>query len=115
MPIADRFRHSLVVKRRVAAVDGQGHAVLDDYHQPTYGTTTVATVAGLVQPRTAREMAALSQAGASVSDHVGYMAPLASLGTDCWIEVAGIRFDVVSIADAAGLGHHYEVGLRRVG
>ena len=99
---------------QVREVDDAGTAAVDDYGQPVTAETTIATVPGLVQPRAAREVALASQAGASIGDHLAYMDPLASLTTACWIEVGGIRYDIVSIADAAGLGHHYEVGCRRV-
>lgn len=108
MGIESRYRHSLVVKRLVAT------GALDDYSQPIMAETTVATVPGLLQPRSAREIAQANQAGAVIGEFVAYMDPLASLTTDCWLELAGVRYDVVTIADAAGLGHHYEVGLRRV-
>jgi hypothetical protein len=100
---------------QVREVDDAGTPALDDYGQPVASPVTVATVPGLIQPRRAREVELASQAGAAIGEHVGYMAPLAGLGTDCWIEVAGVRYDVLSMPDAAGLGHHLELGLRRVG
>jgi hypothetical protein len=98
----------------VRQVDDAGTATLDDYGQPVTAAVTVATVAGLVQPRKGRETAFTTQAGPVVADFYGYMDPLASLDTDCWVEVDGIRYDVLHVADAAGLGHHYELDLRRV-
>lgn len=108
MSFDTRLRHTLVVKR--ATADG----TVDDYGQPVTTVTTAATVKGLVQPRSAREVALASQAGAAVSQHVGYLRPLAGLTTADWLEVDGIRYDVLTIADAGGLGHHLELGLRRV-
>ena len=102
------LRHTLVVKRNAAT------GVLDDYGQPVTAETTVATVAGLVQPRSAREVALASQAGVVIGQHVGYLRALAGLTTADWLEVGGVRYDVVSIADAGGIGHHLELGLRRV-
>lgn len=98
----------------VREVTGAGTATLDDYGQPVMAETTVDTVAGLIQPRSAHEVELANQAGAVVGEHVGYIRPLATLGTDCWIETGGERYDVLSIADEAGLGHHYKLGLRRV-
>lgn len=98
----------------VRQVDDAGTATLDDYGQPVTAEVTVATVPGLVQPRRAREVALASQAGVVLGEHVGYMDPLASLGTDCWVEVDGTRYDVLSIADAGGVGHHYELDLKLV-
>ena len=99
---------------QVREVDDAGSVTLDDYGQAVMAETTVATVAGLVQPRRAREVELASQAGVVVADYVGYCDPLATLGTDCWIEVSAVRYDVLSISDAAGLNHHLELGLRRV-
>jgi head-tail adaptor len=106
--IASRYRHTLVVKRMVAT------GAVDDYGQPVTSLVTVATVPGLVQPRSAREVALASQAGAVIGTHVGYLDPLAGLGTDCWIEYGGVRFDILSMPDAAGLGHHLELALQAV-
>jgi hypothetical protein len=96
---------------QVREVDGSGTATLDDYGQPVTAETTVATVRGLVQPRSAREVALASQAGAVIGTHVGYLAPLAGLTTADWIEHGGVRFDILSMPDAAGLGHHLELAL----
>jgi hypothetical protein len=99
---------------QVRELDDAGGPVLDDYGQPVMAVTTVATVAGLIQPRSAREVAQAGEAGAAVGEHVGYLRPLAGLTTRDWIEVAGARYDITSVSDAAGLGHHLELGLRRV-
>jgi len=105
MSFDDRLIHSLVVRRNVPT------GAVDDYGQPVTAETTVATVAGLVQPRSAREVTLASQAGAAIGTHVGYLRPLAGLTTHDWIEHDGQRYDVVSVADAAGLNHHLELGL----
>jgi len=99
---------------QVREVDDAGTATLDDYGQPVTVETTIATVPGLIQPRRAREVALASQAGAVIGEHVGYCRALAGLDTDCWLELDGERYDVLGIADAAGLGHHLELNLRRV-
>lgn len=109
MSFDSRLRHTLVVRRQVPT------GVLDDYGQPVTIAATVATVAGLVQPRRFRESASASQAGVVVGDHIGYLRPLAALSTDCWIEYGGARYDILAMPDAAGLGHHLELELRRVG
>ena len=91
---------------------------LDDYFQPVSAATTVATVPGLIQPRSAREVALASQAGAVIGEHVAYLRPLAGLSTGDWVEAAempGARYDVLSIHDAGGQGHHFELDLRMVG
>jgi hypothetical protein len=99
---------------QVREVDDAGTASVDDYGQPVTAETTIATVPGLVQPRAAREVALASQAGASIGEYVCYMDLLPGLTTACWIELAGKRYDIVSLPDAAGLGHHLEAGLRAV-
>jgi hypothetical protein len=104
---------------QVRQVDDAGTPTLDDYGQPVTVATTVATVAGLIQPRAAREVALASQAGAAIGEYVGYLRPLAGLTTHDWIELgspadmAG-RYDILSVPDAAGLEHHLELGLRRI-
>lgn len=111
MSFDDRLLHTLVVKRNGVTLDGNGDPVLDDWGQSVTAAVTVATVPGLIQPRSAREVALASQAGAAIGTHVGYMRPLAGLSTADWIEHDGVRFDIVSVSDAAGLGHHLELGL----
>ena len=105
------LRHTLVVKRNGVTLDGNGAPILDDYGQPVMAGTTVATVRGLIQPRSAREVALASQAGAVIGTHCGYIRPLAGLTTADWIEHDGVRFDILSMPDAAGLNHHLELGL----
>lgn len=99
---------------QVREVDDAGSVTVDTYGQPVTSEGTVATVAGLVQPRSAREVAAASQAGASIGNHVAYLDPLPGLLTGDWLEVDGLRYDILSIADAGGVGHHLELGLRLV-
>ena len=99
---------------QVREVDDAGTTTLDDYGQPVMAPTTLDTVAGLIQPRRAHEVALASQSGAVIGDYVGYMRPLANLGTDCWIEYGGVRYDILSMPDAAGLGHHLELALQAV-
>lgn len=99
------LRHTLVVKRLAAT------GTFDDYGQPATAETTVATVAGRIAPKSVREVALLSQAGAVVSTHTGYIRPLPGLDTGCWIESGGVRYDIVGMPDAAGQGHHLELEL----
>ena len=113
------LRHTLVVKRNVQttvpahvpAEPNDGDPIFDDYGQPVMAEHTVATVAGRVQPKSVREVAITSQAGAVVSTHTGFVRPLAGLDTGCWIECGGIRYDIVGMPDAAGAGHHLELDL----
>lgn len=108
MPIHDRYRHTLVLKANTPT------GTLDDYGHPDTSETTLGTVAGLVQPRRGREANDVSQGGAALGDHVGYMDVFAGLTTEHWVEVSGERYDITFVPDAAGLGHHYELGLKKV-
>lgn len=117
MSFDDRLLHTLVIKRASVTLDGEDAPVLDDYGQPVTGETTFAVVDGLiqpVQPRDPHEVPLVSQGGAVISTHVGYMRPLAGLTTADWIEHDGIRYDITGMPDAAGLGHHLELALRAV-
>lgn len=122
MSIESRYVHTLVVKRLVGTTvpvhepphADDGDPIYDDYGQPVTAEETLATVPGLVQPRKGREVAYVTQGGPVVADYYGYCAPLAGLDASCWLEVAGVRYDVLHVADAAGLGHHLELDLRRV-
>jgi len=108
MAIQSRYRHTLVVKRNAAT------GALDDYGQPVTSPVTFATVPGLVQPRRAREVALASQAGVVLGEHAGYCDLLPGLTTADWLEVGGIRFDILAVYDAGGVSHHLELGLRQV-
>lgn len=101
--------HDLVIKRMAAT------GAYTERQQPVTAEAAVASVRGLIQPKTADEMALASQAGVPVGDHVGFLRPLAGLGQECWIERGTTRYDIVGIRDAAGRGHHLELDLRRVG
>jgi head-tail adaptor len=103
------LRHTLVVKRLAYA------GTVDDYGQPVLTVTPVGTVRGRIAPKSAREVALVSQAGVVVSTHVGFVRPLAGLDAGCWIECAGVRYDIVGLPDAAGAGHHLELELIAVG
>lgn len=101
--------HRVDVKRAAAT------GTFDEYGQPITAPVTVASaVPGLIQPRTVREFVLASQAGAQIGTHVAFMRPLAGLANDCWLELSGVRFDIVGIQDAAGRGHHVELALQAV-
>jgi hypothetical protein len=108
MGFDDRLIQTLTIRRNVPT------GALDDHGQPVMAPVTVATIKGLIQPRSAREVALTSQAGAVIGEHVGYLRPLAGLTTADWIEHNGIRYDILSMPDAAGIGHHLELALQAV-
>jgi hypothetical protein len=118
----DLLIHSLVIYRNVAAVvpvhdpagPTDGDPILDDYGQPTYAPAVLATVAGRIRPRSAREVALVSQGGAAISTHIADLWPVAGITTACWIEHDGQRYDITGINDAAGAGHHLTLDLVEV-
>lgn len=108
MSLSSHFRHTLVIK--YLADD----TYTDDYGQPETVETTLATVPGLLQPRAEKDVPLTSQAGAAISDGVAFLAPLDGLTTRCWVECDGDRWDILAVKDAAGMGHHVELALKRV-
>ncbi len=69
------FVHTLTIERPFGVdADIDLTVDVDEYGQPIREyDTTFATVRGLIQPKTAREVALVSQAGAALSDHTIYM------------------------------------------
>lgn len=102
-----RLIHTLVVERATAGA-------VDDYGHPARTYATLSTVKGLVQPKSYREVALTSQAGAVVSTHTAYLRPTDIQEADR-ILYGSARYEVSGVRDAAGIGHHYEVDLRLVG
>jgi head-tail adaptor len=104
----DRMIHSLAIVRTPFVDTLAGR---DEYGQPVRGTPVATTVRGLIQPKSAREMAQFNQAGATVSDHTIFMRPTNVIGAD-YIRFEpddGRHFQIVGVRDAAGLGHHLEI------
>ena len=113
MAFADLLRHPLAIVRTPMLTDEED---LDEMGHPTAGTTVVTEVRGLVQPKSAREVALISQAGAGLSDHTIYLLPTDLTGADYIRHVPddGRRYDVTGVRDAAGQAHHLEVDARLV-
>lgn len=104
------FRHVLVIER---ATPGAA----DDYNQPTRTYATLATVPGLIQPKTAREVAQGNEAGAVVSTHTAYLRPTDVQPSDrLRIAAGGMAgtYQIDGVRNAAGLGHHLEIDCRQV-
>lgn len=101
------LRHTAQVWRAVAVLDG-GERTYDTLGQPITEPELQATIKCQVTPATAREIEAYHQAGAAVSTHRIFMRPT-DLRTADWLVIDGQRYDVNTINDAAGRGHHYEV------
>jgi head-tail adaptor len=101
--------HTLAIERSTPGSE-------DDYGQPSQTYAVLATVQGLVQPKSYREVALTSQGGAVVSDHTIYLRPTDLQEADRirFEPDDGRRFEVYGVRDAAGLGHHLEVDARMV-
>lgn len=121
----DRFlTHRVSVVRRVEVLDGQDDPVVDEYNHPTSTEQTTTGVPASIQPRSARELANLAQAGAALSDHRIYMRPRDISTADVIVHVASAcpmrtdlpdgRYEIVGVPDAAGAGHHVEIAAKLV-
>lgn len=105
-----RLRHTFLIER---PTDG----AVDEYNQPTSAYATLASVPGLMQPKTVREVAQLNQGGATISTHTGYLRPTDIQPSDRVRIASGPMagtYEIEGIRDAAGLGHHYEIDVRQV-
>lgn len=114
MPIGDRLIHSLTI---VTPTDDVGTAT-DEYGQPIEGIPTTLNVSGLIQPKSAREIALISQAGAQVSDHIVFLPTGTAIKSASYVRYAtddGDRYEVTGIRDFNfGQDPHLEVDCRRV-
>lgn len=118
------LNHRVSLVRRIVTLDEEDEVVLDDYGQPTTTLSTTTGIAAGIQPRKASEMADISQAGAALSDHRIYMLPR-DIGTADVIvhdpdacpartDLPDGRYEIVSVPDAAGAGHHLEISAKLV-
>jgi SPP1 family predicted phage head-tail adaptor len=98
------LRHTLVIERATAGTE-------DERGMPAQTWTALATVRGSVQPRSAREMAQLSQGGPVASDLTIYLLPTDVKAADRirFDPDDGLRFQVDGVRDAAGAGRHLEL------
>lgn len=114
MSFAGLLRHSCTIVRQEAVL-AMGEPTYTELGQPITADSTVGTWPCLIQPRTARELALLSQAGAVIGDF-RIFGPTADLLEGDRLEAAdGRTFEVMAIENAAGQDHHLEVEARRVG
>lgn len=123
----DRFlNHRVSIVREVVTLDGSGNPTLDSYGQPVVSAVTLASsVAAGIQPKSARERAALNQAGVAASDHTIFLRPRDVSTADTIVHDADTcplttdlptsTYQVVGLPDAAGAGHHLEVAATLVG
>jgi len=120
MSFANRLIHSLVIERKLTS------ATEDDYGQPVPAGTKEVAVKGLPQPKSIREIAAISQAGPAIGDWTVFLLPTDLSSADAilhrknscpiaWpMDLPDLRFEITGIRNAAGIGHHYEVDARAI-
>lgn len=103
MPIESMLDQPLVIERSTEGAE-------NDRGQPALTWATLATVHGLIQPRTAFKVPQANQAGATVVTHVIYLLPTDVTTADRIRREPddGDRFQLTGIRDAAGRGHHLE-------
>jgi hypothetical protein len=115
MPVTDRLVHALAI---VTPTDDVGDPT-DEYGQPLPGIPTVLLSAGLIQPKSAREMALVSQAGPQLSDHVIFLPAGTAIESASYVRFEpddGDRYEVTGIRSYAygTVNDHLEVDCRRV-
>lgn len=124
MGIGRFLNHTVSLVRYEGTLDG-ADPVLDAHGQPVRTAGTVAmNVAAGIQPKSAREIAAISQAGASVADHSIYLLPrivttadlIVHDPDDCPVvqDLPQQSYQVTAVPDAVGAGHHLELDARLV-
>jgi head-tail adaptor len=106
MAIADRFRHSLIIERATAGtVSARGHAA--------QVWAPLATVRGLVQERTGREVPG-PDLQPVISDALIFLA----FGTDVTerdrIVFGTTTYELLYVKDPGARGRHLEIDARRV-
>lgn len=109
----DRLIHSLAIVTPTHEVSGS----LDEYGHPVAGEPDVDLVAGLVQPKSAREVALTSQAGAEIADYTIFLArrDLAGAAFIRFEPDDGDRYEITGIRDFNfGRLAHLEVDARRI-
>jgi head-tail adaptor len=124
MGIGRFLNHRVTINRAVVTFDGPD-VVLDDHGQPVVTDTVIATVAAGIQPKSARELAQLNQAGVASSTHSIYLLPTDVSTADRIVHVASAcpltvdlpdgTYQVIGVPDAAGAGHHLELDAQLVG
>jgi hypothetical protein len=91
MSFAARLVHSLTIVRTTFDFSTES-----EYGQPEQTVTTL-PVAGLVQPKTAREMADSRGAGSEVADHTIFLLPQLLYGSDSILDTGGQRYQITDI------------------
>lgn len=102
---------------RLAIVSPTVEATFDEYNHSVPGDPVVVEVAGLVQPKSVREMPLVDQGGAMVADHTIFLLPqpLSSGAYIRFVPDDGDRYEIRGIRSFEfGRSPHLEVDARRV-
>ncbi len=119
--IGSRLTHAVTIVRTSASTNPDDD---DEFGQPTV-SETYETVRAAIQPKRAEEIPLTTQAGAVVADHRIYLLPTSISTADAIIHEAqacpmspdlpDARYEITSVPDAAGLGHHLELESKLIG
>jgi hypothetical protein len=118
MPIGSVLTHRVQVVSRVSVLDDDGVPVLNEEGHPQVAEQ-VRTIRADIQPKSAREVASLHEAGAAISTHTIYTTDLAVHTSDAIEhdpELCGRardlpfgHYEIDGTPDAAGRGSHLEI------
>lgn len=102
------FAHTLVIERATAGAP-------DDYNQPSETYATIATVRGLVQPKSVEEQARLNEGGVVTSDHSIFLPSTTEVDEADRIVYAGETYQIDGIERRAyGSLAHLKLNARKV-
>jgi hypothetical protein len=109
------FASRLIHRLTITAVTYSTDPSLDDEFGQPSPSTSIVDVRGLVQPKTAQEMADSRSAGTEVGDFTVFLAPM-DLASDASITYSGDRYAIRGIRSFDfGTSPHLEVDAQRVG
>lgn len=121
MSIGSRLTHTVTIERFSSSGDPDDDT---EYGQPVRTPSTLATIKAAIQPKSDREIALTTQAGAALADYRIYVLPTDLTTADAIVhdaqdcpmrpDLPDGRFQIVGVPDAAGLGHHLEVDAKLV-
>lgn len=101
-----QFPHVVTIERATAGSR-------DDYGHPTQTWTAQTGVQAWVQPKSARDLALLSQGGPVVSDYTIFT-HATDISESDRIVFGAQTYQIDGVRDAAGIGHHLEIDAHKV-
>lgn len=124
MGISRFLTHRVSIVRKVAVLD-EGDPTYDSHGQPVFTDKAAASlIPASIQPKRARELAAISQAGVPVADHTIYLLPVDVRTGDQIVhdeelcpmttDLPDGTYQVTAVPSAAGVGHHLELDTKLV-